>query len=133
VQAVVFRREGVVETTPTADEPRLEDEGDAIVRVRLAGICGTDLHVLHGSIPMDPGSILGHEAVGVVESAGPGVRSVARGDRVSRRSRSRAAPVGSAGRARPGCANSTGCSAAVRSGATSTARRPGSSACRSPT
>ena len=82
MQAVVFRREGVVETTQAADEPRLEDDGDAIVRVRLAGICGTDLHVLHGSIPMDPGSILGHEAVGTVESAGSGVRSVAPGDRV---------------------------------------------------
>jgi len=40
------------------------------------------LHVVHGDIPMEPGSILGHEAVGVVESAGAAVRAVSAGDRV---------------------------------------------------
>jgi 2-desacetyl-2-hydroxyethyl bacteriochlorophyllide A dehydrogenase len=82
VQAVLFRAEGVVEATRDADAPRIEDDTDAIVRVRLAGICGTDLHVVHGSIPMEPGSILGHEAAGIVESAGSGVHAVAAGDRV---------------------------------------------------
>jgi alcohol dehydrogenase len=81
VQAVVFRGEGVVEAAEV-DPPTLGDDLDAIVRVRLAGICGTDLHVLHGEVPMDPGSILGHEAAGVVETTGAGVRTVAPGDRV---------------------------------------------------
>jgi 2-desacetyl-2-hydroxyethyl bacteriochlorophyllide A dehydrogenase len=81
VRAVVFRGEGVVEVADAPDAT-LEHDGDAVVRVRLAGICGTDLHVLHGAIPVDPGSILGHEAVGVVESIGSGVRSVSPGDRV---------------------------------------------------
>lgn len=81
MRAVVFRREGVVETAEMP-QPTLQDEHDAIVRVRLAGICGTDLHVLHGDIPMDPGSILGHEAAGVVESVGAAVRRFAVGDRV---------------------------------------------------
>ena len=81
MQAVVFRGEGAVEVAEVA-APALEHDTDAIVRVRLAGICGTDLHVLHGSIPMEPGSILGHEAAGVVESVGAGVRTVAPGDRV---------------------------------------------------
>ena len=81
MRAVVFRGEGVVEAAE-APEPALEHDGDAIVRVRLAGICGTDLHVLHGDIPMDPGSILGHEAAGVVETVGAGVRNVSPGDRV---------------------------------------------------
>jgi len=81
VRAVVFRGEGVVEVVE-APEPTPEDDGDAIVRVGLAGICGTDLHVLHGAIPMEPGSILGHEAVGVVDSVGAGVRGVSVGDRV---------------------------------------------------
>jgi 2-desacetyl-2-hydroxyethyl bacteriochlorophyllide A dehydrogenase len=81
VRAVVFRGEGVVEAAEVA-RPALEDGRDAIVRVRLAGICGTDLHVLHGSIPMEPGSILGHEAAGVVEEVGADVRTVAPGHRV---------------------------------------------------
>jgi 2-desacetyl-2-hydroxyethyl bacteriochlorophyllide A dehydrogenase len=81
MRAVVFRGDGVVEAAD-APEPTLEDDRDAIVRVRLAGICGTDLHVVHGDIPMDPGSILGHEAAGVVGSVGAGVRSVSPGDRV---------------------------------------------------
>ena len=81
MRAVVFRGDGVVEVAD-AQEPTIEHDGDAIVRVRLAGICGTDLHVVHGDIPMDPGSILGHEAAGVVEAVGADVRSVAPGDRV---------------------------------------------------
>jgi alcohol dehydrogenase len=81
VRAVVFRTEGVVEVDEVAD-PVVVEDSDAIVRVRLAGICGTDLHVLHGEVPMDAGSILGHEAVGVVEAVGSGVRTVAPGDRV---------------------------------------------------
>jgi len=81
VRAVVFRGEGVVEAADVP-EPSLQDARDAIVRVGLAGICGTDLHVVHGDIPMEPGSILGHEAAGVVESAGSAVRGVSVGDRV---------------------------------------------------
>lgn len=81
MRAVVFRGDGVVEVAD-APEPMLEHDGDAIVRVGLAGICGTDLHVVHGDIPMDPGSILGHEAAGVVEAVGADVRSVSPGDRV---------------------------------------------------
>jgi 2-desacetyl-2-hydroxyethyl bacteriochlorophyllide A dehydrogenase len=81
MRAVVFCGDGVVEVDEV-DEPVIVDGGDAIVRVRLAGICGTDLHVLHGEVPMDPGSILGHEAVGVVEGVGSDVRTVRPGDRV---------------------------------------------------
>ena len=81
MRAVVFRGEGVVEAAE-APEPTLEHDGDVIVRVGLAGICGTDLHVLHGDIPMDPGSILGHEAAGVVEAVGADVTNVSPGDRV---------------------------------------------------
>jgi len=81
VQAVVLQDTGVIGVAE-AETPALEDDGDAIVRVQVAGICGTDLHILHGEIPMDPGSILGHEAAGIVESVGASVRTVAPGDRV---------------------------------------------------
>jgi alcohol dehydrogenase len=64
-------------------EPVLRDREDAIVRVTTASICGSDLHVLHGLMPkMEPGSVIGHEFVGVVESVGPGVEGVRPGDRV---------------------------------------------------
>lgn len=63
--------------------PVIGGPGDAIVRVTRAAICGSDLHVYHGSIPgMQKGDILGHEFVGVVEEVGAGVRTIARGDRV---------------------------------------------------
>jgi threonine dehydrogenase-like Zn-dependent dehydrogenase len=60
----------------------VQDPSDAIVRVTAAGICGTDLHFLHGRAPMSAGDPLGHEAVGVVEAVGAGVTRFAPGERV---------------------------------------------------
>ncbi len=65
-----------------APEPRLEGPLDAVVRVRLAAICGSDLHLYHGLIPVLPGSILGHEFTGEVEAVGEGVVGLRPGDRV---------------------------------------------------
>ena len=63
--------------------PRIQDAGDAIVRVTTSTICGTDLHILKGDLPIVPdGRILGHEAVGVVEEVGPGVSKFRVGDKV---------------------------------------------------
>ncbi len=65
------------------DEPALRHPGDAVVAVRKAAICGSDLHVLAGKIPgMAPGGVLGHEFTGVVAAVGEAVTSVAVGDRV---------------------------------------------------
>ena len=66
----------------TVPDPSMEQPGDAVVRVTSAGICGSDLHVYHGRIPIDPGFVVGHEFVGVVEEAGAGVTLVKPGDRV---------------------------------------------------
>lgn len=64
-------------------EPRIEHPDDVVLRVTRAAICGSDLHLLHGFIPdTRVGSTFGHEFTGVVEDVGPGVRSLARGDRV---------------------------------------------------
>jgi alcohol dehydrogenase len=61
----------------------IQDPEDAIVRVDAVTICGTDLHILKGDVPtVQPGRILGHEAVGTVTAVGSGVRGVAIGDRV---------------------------------------------------
>jgi len=61
----------------------LIDDTDAIVRVDATTICGSDLHILKGDVPaVTDGRILGHEAVGTVESVGAGVKNVKVGDRV---------------------------------------------------
>ena len=63
--------------------PGIMADTDAIVRVDAVTICGTDLHILKGDVPaVTDGRILGHEAVGTVESVGQGVKSVKAGDRV---------------------------------------------------
>lgn len=65
-------------------KPQLQDAQDAIVRVTLASICTSDLHIKHGSVPRAvPGITVGHEMVGVVEEVGAAVTSVKTGDRVT--------------------------------------------------
>jgi len=56
--------------------------GDAVMRVTLTTICGTDLHILRGEYPVKPGLIIGHEPVGVIEELGPGVTGYEIGQRV---------------------------------------------------
>jgi 2-desacetyl-2-hydroxyethyl bacteriochlorophyllide A dehydrogenase len=63
-------------------EPQLLDPGDAIVRIEATGICGSDLHIYHGRVKIEPGFTIGHEYVGTVLAAGDGVRNVQAGDRV---------------------------------------------------
>jgi threonine dehydrogenase-like Zn-dependent dehydrogenase len=82
MRGVVFDGVGSVRVTDLP-EPALEATSDAIVRVTRSAICGSDLHLLHGKAPMEPGEPLGHEAVGVVESVGDAVERVRVGDRVA--------------------------------------------------
>lgn len=65
-------------------KPILQDNRDAIVRVTLASICTSDLHIKHGSVPRAvPGITVGHEMVGIVEEVGSAVTTVRPGDRVT--------------------------------------------------
>ncbi|WP_433395578.1 zinc-dependent alcohol dehydrogenase [Streptomyces sp. CA-146814] len=74
------KRDVRVETVP---DPRIQDPTDIIVKITSTGICGSDLHLYEVLGPyLDPGDILGHEPMGVVEEVGPEVHSVAPGDRV---------------------------------------------------
>jgi threonine dehydrogenase-like Zn-dependent dehydrogenase len=67
----------------TVDEPRILNPRDAIVRITLAAICGSDLHLYNGFIPtMEPGDILGHEFMGEVVEIGSAVTTLKIGDRV---------------------------------------------------
>jgi alcohol dehydrogenase len=64
-------------------DPSLIDDTDAVVRVDVTTICGSDLHIVKGHLPeVTPGRILGHEAVGTVEQVGAGVRTLRPGDQV---------------------------------------------------
>jgi threonine dehydrogenase-like Zn-dependent dehydrogenase len=82
MQAITFRGIGAVELADRP-EPRLEQPGDALVRVTTAAICGSDLHILEGrDRGVRPGTILGHEFVGVVEALAGEVPGLAAGDRV---------------------------------------------------
>jgi threonine dehydrogenase-like Zn-dependent dehydrogenase len=56
--------------------------GEAVIRITLTTICGTDLHILKGEYPVKPGLIIGHEPVGVVHELGSGVTGYTVGDRV---------------------------------------------------
>ncbi len=80
MKANVFR--GVndfrVETVPRP-EPSV---GEAVIRVTLTTICGTDLHIVRGEYPVRPGLIIGHEPVGVIEALGEGVNGYSIGQRV---------------------------------------------------
>jgi threonine dehydrogenase-like Zn-dependent dehydrogenase len=63
-------------------KPSIKGADEALVRVTLGAICGSDLHAYHGRIPMVAGELLGHEFVGVVEVVGSGVQRFKPGDRV---------------------------------------------------
>jgi 2-desacetyl-2-hydroxyethyl bacteriochlorophyllide A dehydrogenase len=81
MQAVTFQAPGEVRLEERP-EPELTAGDDAVVRVEATGICGSDLDIYHGRVQIEPGFTIGHEFVGTVESAGPGVTEVAEGDRV---------------------------------------------------
>jgi len=81
MQAVTFQAPGEVRVEERP-EPELLARDDAIVRVEATGVCGSDLHIYHGRVVIEPGFTLGHEFVGTVVAAGEGVTELSEGDRV---------------------------------------------------
>lgn len=82
MRAVVYAGPGEV-ALAEVPRPTLLAPTDAIVRVTLAGICGTDLHVVRGDFPgLTPGTVVGHEFVGQVVEAGEALRRIHTGDTV---------------------------------------------------
>ncbi|MFP2906374.1 zinc-dependent alcohol dehydrogenase [Pyxidicoccus sp. 3LFB2] len=82
MKAVVFHGIGDIRLDEV-EEPSIEKPTDAVVKLSASAICGTDLHMIRGTLPgMKPGTILGHEGVGYVESLGDDVRNFSVGDRV---------------------------------------------------
>lgn len=65
------------------NDPTIEHDDDVIIKVTTTAICGSDLHLLHGFIPnLRKGSVIGHEAMGIVEETGKAVTNLKKGDRV---------------------------------------------------
>lgn len=82
MKAVVFHDVGNI-SLDEVDKPKIKDPLDAIVKITTSAICGTDLHFIRGTAgPMKSGTILGHEAVGIVDELGKKVRNLQEGDRV---------------------------------------------------
>lgn len=82
MKAVVFHGVGYVKVDDI-EEPRIEQPGDAIIKIVATSICGTDLHMIRGTMPgMKWGTVMGHEAIGVVDQVGADVKNFVPGDRV---------------------------------------------------
>jgi 2-desacetyl-2-hydroxyethyl bacteriochlorophyllide A dehydrogenase len=81
MRAVTFQAPGEVRVDDVS-EPELLAADDAIIRVEASGICGSDLHIYHGRVQIEPGFVIGHEFVGEVIAAGDQVTRVSVGDRV---------------------------------------------------
>jgi threonine dehydrogenase-like Zn-dependent dehydrogenase len=82
MKAVVFHGLGDIRLDDVK-EPKIQADTDAIVRLTASAICGTDLHFIRGTMAgMKPGTVLGHEGVGIVEEVGKGVRNIKVGERV---------------------------------------------------
>ena len=81
MRAVTFQAPGEVRVDEVP-EPELSGADEAIVRVEASGVCGSDLHIYHGRVAVEPGFVIGHEYVGTVVAVGDGVRRVREGDRV---------------------------------------------------
>ncbi len=81
MRAVTFQAPGEVRLDEKPD-PEIGAGDEALVRVEASGICGSDLHIFHGRVPVEPGFTIGHEFVGTVLAVGDDVERVAVGDRV---------------------------------------------------
>jgi 2-desacetyl-2-hydroxyethyl bacteriochlorophyllide A dehydrogenase len=81
MRAVIFQSAGEV-AVQERPEPQIKDPGDALIRVDASGICGSDLHIYHGRVEIEPGFTIGHEFVGTVLEAGDEVTRARAGDRV---------------------------------------------------
>ncbi|HZG80140.1 MAG TPA: zinc-dependent alcohol dehydrogenase [Brevibacillus sp.] len=81
MRAVTYQGPNQVEVREVADA-KIEKADDILVRVTTTAICGSDLHLYQGNMPLPEGYIIGHEPMGIVEEVGPEVTNVKKGDRV---------------------------------------------------
>ena len=83
MKALVYKKNGKIELCEKP-VPEIQDANDAIVKVTLSTICTSDLHIIHGAVPLaKEGVTLGHEFVGEITQTGKNVKNLKIGDRVS--------------------------------------------------
>jgi S-(hydroxymethyl)glutathione dehydrogenase/alcohol dehydrogenase len=76
MKALVYHGEKNVQVDDKP-RPQIKDAEDIILRVTTTALCGSDLHLYHGTVPgMEPGQTLGHEFMGIIEETGPEVHEV---------------------------------------------------------
>lgn len=81
MEAVTFEGPGQVELKDVP-QPEIEEPTDALVRITMSAICGTDIHIFSGRVPVPAGVVLGHEFVGMVEEVGTAVQRLRPGQRI---------------------------------------------------
>ncbi|SDM90776.1 zinc-dependent alcohol dehydrogenase [Sediminibacillus halophilus] len=81
MQAVTFQGKDNIQVKQVED-PTIHENTDIIVRITATGICGSDLHLMKGSIPLGEDYVIGHEPMGIVEEVGSQVKNLKKGDRV---------------------------------------------------
>ncbi|WP_162300634.1 zinc-dependent alcohol dehydrogenase [Anaerosacchariphilus polymeriproducens] len=81
MKSIVFKEKNVI-AVEEREKPKVIKDNDVIIKIILTGICGTDLRIFTGNFNGDKGVILGHEAIGWVETIGSSVTTVKPGDRV---------------------------------------------------
>ena len=64
------------------EKPKIQEATDALLKLTTTAICGSDQHMYEGRAPLEPGTVFGHENLGVIEEAGSAVKSIKPGDRV---------------------------------------------------
>jgi len=81
LRAVTYQGKKAI-AVKNVDFPQIIDPEDIIVKITSTAICGSDLHLYQGNLPLPIGYVIGHEPMGIVEEIGPKVTSVKKGDRV---------------------------------------------------
>ncbi|MBE9463517.1 zinc-dependent alcohol dehydrogenase [Dyadobacter subterraneus] len=81
MRAAVFHKPGDISVDNVPD-PEILDPRDIILKVTSTAICGSDLHIMSGSVPQKEDMVLGHEFMGIVEEVGSAITNLKKGDRV---------------------------------------------------
>jgi glutathione-independent formaldehyde dehydrogenase len=81
MRAVVYKGPNKI-VVEEVDDPKIEDPRDALIKLTSTAICGSDLHMYEGRTVSQPGTVLGHEPLGIIEEVGDAVTSLKKGDRV---------------------------------------------------
>ncbi|ODS86656.1 MAG: glutathione-dependent formaldehyde dehydrogenase [Cytophagaceae bacterium SCN 52-12] len=81
MKGVVFHKPGDI-SVQTVPDPQISDSRDIILKVTSTAICGSDLHILSGSVPQAEDLVMGHEFMGIVEETGASIDHLKPGDRV---------------------------------------------------